>query len=97
LIDILLLTLRRDEFRSPPILELVEPFRLGIDEHGFLMRLHINLEPLADPGIIDLRPLLVTGYLRRAYQWRPSVALIGAAMTMCGLHSTPDVRQRTPG
>lgn len=97
LIDILVLTLRQDTFPAPPILELVEPFRLSVDEHGFLQRLHINLDPLADPDIIDLRPRLVTSYLRRTYHWRPSAALIAAAMTLCGPPSAHDVRQRTPG
>ena len=97
LIDILLLTLRQDELSSEPYLELIEPFRLSIDEHGFLRRLHVNLDPLADPEIIDLRPRLVTGYLRRAYHWRPSAALIAAAMMLCGVGSPQDVRQHTPG
>jgi hypothetical protein len=97
LIDILLLTLRQDEFPSQPFVELLEPFRLSIDEHGFLQRLHVNVDPLADPEIIDLRPRLVGRYLRRAYHWRPSATLIASAMAICGLPSVPDVRQYTPG
>ena len=85
LIDVMLLTLRQDEFPSSPVLELVEPIRLSIDEHGFLRRLHVTLDPLTDPDVIDLRPRLVSRYLRRAYSWRPSTALIAAAMTLCGL------------
>jgi hypothetical protein len=96
LIDILLLTLRQDEYPSQPYVELLEPFRLSIDEHGFLQRLHVNVDPLTDPEIIDLRPRLVGRYLRRAYHWRPSAALIAAAMVMCGLPNTQDVRQDTP-
>jgi hypothetical protein len=96
LIDILLLTLRQDEFSLQQYVDLFEPFRLSIDEHGFLQRLHVSMDPLTDPEIIDLRPRLVGRYLRRVYHWRPSVALIAAAMAMCGLPSTQDVRQHTP-
>jgi len=87
LVDILLLTLRQDEYSSQLVLELVEPFRLNIDEHGFLRRLHVNLDPLPDPDVIDLRGRLITGYLRRAYQWCPSATLIAAALTLCGAQS----------
>ena len=96
LIDILLLTLRQDEFSSQQYVDLFEPFRLSIDEHGFLQRLHVSMDPLADPEIIDLRPRLVGRYLRRVYHWCPSAALIAAATAMCGLPSTQDVRQHTP-
>lgn len=87
LVDILLLTLRREQGSSQLYLELVEPFRLNIDEHGFLRRLHVNLDPLPDPDVIDLRGHLVTGYLRRAYHWRPSEELVAAALTLCGAQS----------
>ena len=87
LVDILLLTLRQEESSSRLHLELVEPFRLNIDEHGFLRRLHVNLDPLPDPDVIDLRGRLVTGYLRRAYHWRPSTELLAAALTLCEAQS----------
>lgn len=93
-VDVLLITLRRDAVTKAPVAERVEPMRIGIDDQGYLQRLHLELAPAIDPNIVDLRPRLASRYLQRTWAWQPSAEVVQAALTLCATRGRTDVAER---
>lgn len=60
----------------------IEPFLVDVDASGYLVPKDATLPPL-DAGassVIDLRPRLLSRYLRHAYAWSPPTQVLSEAL-----------------
>jgi hypothetical protein len=60
--------------------ESIEALAVDVDEHGYLKRLHASFDPLPSTRVLDARSAFLGRYLRHAYRWEPSEALIVRAL-----------------
>ena len=67
--------------------EVIEAIALDVDEHGYLRRLHVAFDPLPSARVLDARSAFLGRYLRHAYRWEPSGALIERALAIA--NATP--------
>lgn len=60
----------------------IEPFLVDVDASGYLVPKDATLAPLsaAAPSVIDLRPRLLSRYLRHAYAWSPPTHVLSEAL-----------------
>lgn len=60
----------------------IEPFIVDVDESGYLVSRDATLAPLdtAASAVIDLRPRLLSRYLRQAYAWSPPAPVLTEAL-----------------
>ena len=60
----------------------IEPFLVDVDTSGYLVSKDATLPPLraAASSVIDLRPRLLSRYLRHAYAWSPPTHVLSEAL-----------------
>ena len=60
----------------------IEPFLVDVDASGYLVPKDATLAPLdaAASSVIDLRPRLLSRYLRQAYTWSPPAPVLSEAL-----------------
>ena len=60
----------------------IEPFLVDVDASGYLVSKDATLAPLnaAASSVIDLRPRLLSRYLRHAYAWSPPAPVLSEAL-----------------
>ena len=60
----------------------IEPFLVDVDPSGYLVSRDATLAPLdtGDSSVIDLRPRLLSRYLRQAYGWSPPAPVLSEAL-----------------
>ena len=60
----------------------IEPFLVDVDASGYLVSKDATLAPLnaAASSVIDLRPRLLSRYLRHAYAWSPPTPVLSEAL-----------------
>lgn len=60
----------------------IEPFLVDVDASGYLVPKDATLPPLsaAASSVIDLRPRLLSRYLRHAYAWSPPTHVLSEAL-----------------
>lgn len=60
----------------------IEPFLVDVDASGYLVSKDATLPPLsvAASSVIDLRPRLLSRYLRHAYAWSPPEHVLSEAL-----------------
>ncbi len=60
----------------------IEPFLVDVDASGYLVPKDATLAPLdaAASSVIDLRPRLLSRYLRHAYTWSPPAPVLSQAL-----------------
>ena len=60
----------------------IEPFLVDVDVSGYLVPKDATLAPLdaAASSVIDLRPRLLSRYLRQAYTWSPPAPVLSEAL-----------------
>ncbi|MDE0055961.1 MAG: hypothetical protein OXP28_18740 [Gammaproteobacteria bacterium] len=60
----------------------IEPFLVDVDESGYLVSRDATLAPLnaGTSSVIDLRPRLLSRYLRQAYAWSPPAPVLSEAL-----------------
>ena len=60
----------------------IEPFLVDVDTSGYLVSRDATLAPLdtEDSSVIDLRPRLLSRYLRHAYAWSPPAPVLSEAL-----------------
>ena len=60
----------------------IEPFLVDVDSSGYLVSRDATLAPLdtEDSSVIDLRPRLLSRYLRHAYAWSPPAPVLSEAL-----------------
>ena len=60
----------------------IEPFLVDVDASGYLVPKDATLAPLsaAASSVIDLRPRLLSRYLRHAYAWSPPTHVLSEAL-----------------
>ena len=59
-----------------------EPFLVDVDASGYLVSRDATLTPLnaGTSSVIDLRPRLLSRYLRQAYAWSPPAPVLSEAL-----------------
>ena len=67
---------------SDGICRSIEPFLVDVDTSGYLVPKDATLPPLhaATSTVIDLRPRLLSRYLRHAYVWSPPAHILSEAL-----------------
>ena len=60
----------------------IEPFLVDVDASGYLVSKDATLAPLnaTASSVIDLRPRLLSRYLRHAYAWSPPAPVLSEAL-----------------
>ena len=60
----------------------IEPFLADVDASGYLVTRDATLPPLdaEASAVIDLRPRLLSRYLRQAYAWSPPATVLSEAL-----------------
>ena len=60
----------------------IEPFLVDVDASGYLVSRDATLAPLGTDAtsVIDLRPRLLSRYLRQAYAWSPPAPVLSEAL-----------------
>ena len=67
---------------SDSICRSIEPFLVDVDASGYLVSRDATLAPLhaGASSVIDLRPRLLSRYLRQAYAWSPPAPVLSEAL-----------------
>ena len=60
----------------------IEPFLVDVDASGYLVSKDVTLAPLntSAASVIDLRPRLLSRYLRHSYAWSPPAFVLSEAL-----------------
>ena len=60
----------------------IEPFLVDVDASGYLVSKDATLSPLntSADSVIDLRPRLLSRYLRQSYAWSPPALVLSEAL-----------------
>ena len=85
ILAVTLLASPADTRASASICRSIEPFIVDVDASGYLESKDATLAPL-DTGassVIDLRPRLLSRYLRQAYAWSPPAPVLAEALERC--------------